>query len=179
MSGQERFEENALGHAPALYRMALYLSGNREDAEDLVQEVFIKARASFHTLKNIDKCKSWLCSILYRKFVDEYRKRKNHVELFDLPAKEEEEEQWPHDITAGQLKTALDRLDPKYRLPVVAHFLSGQSYQEIAAQLDLPIGTVMSRIHRAKKALRKDLTSNKHKKLKMIIGGKSEQGYGM
>ncbi|VAX22802.1 hypothetical protein MNBD_NITROSPINAE03-338 [hydrothermal vent metagenome] len=169
-----RFEELATPHIGVLYRMAFHLSGNKEDAEDLVQDVFIKAQKSFHTLRENSKCKSWLCSILYRQFVDGYRKRRYFVELKDVasPPVEEEQSVWPEKITPADLSDCMNNLDPKYRMPLVAHFLSGLSYKEIAASLDMPIGTVMSRIHRAKNLMRGKLYDlRKAKPLRIVKGG--------
>ena len=171
----DRFEELTIPHIGVLYKMARHLAGNQDDAEDLVQEVYLKARKSFHTLKDSKKCKPWLCSILYRHFIDEYRRRKiytdvdiDNVQSNDKP----EENDWPEHFKFDDIAKALDKLDPKYRAPLVAHFLSGESYQDIAESLDIPIGTVMSRIHRAKKAMRKDLVSLATPSLKIISGGK-------
>jgi len=169
-----RFEELATPHIGVLYRMAFHLSGNKEDAEDLVQDVFIKAQKSFHTLREGGKCKSWLCSILYRQFVDGYRKRKYFVELKDVasPPVEEEKSVWPEKITPDDLSNCMNNLDPKYRMPLVAYFLSGLSYKQIAKSLDMPIGTVMSRIHRAKNLMRGKLSDLSQKKpLRVVKGG--------
>jgi RNA polymerase sigma-70 factor (ECF subfamily) len=172
-----RFEELTTPHIGVLYRMAFHLSGNKEDAEDLVQDVFIKAQRSFHTLRDNGKCKSWLCSILYRQFVDGYRKRRYFAELKDVPAPvvEEESSVWPEQITPKDLLYSMENLDPKYRAPLVAYFLSGLSYKEIAESLAMPIGTVMSRIHRAKKLLRVSLSELRDQKankpLRIVKGG--------
>ncbi len=168
-----RFDKLATPHIRSLFIMAFHLCGNREDAEDIVQDVFLKAQKSFHTLKNPDKCKSWLCSILYRHFIDECRKKRYFVELGDhmAPTVEEPESDWPETITHEDLTKSLNKLDPKYRLPLVAHFLSGQSYKEISQSLDLPMGTVMSRIHRAKNLMRTHLTrSAKSSTLRIVKG---------
>lgn len=172
-----RFEELATPHIGVLYRMAFHLSGNKEDAEDLVQDVFIKAQKSFHALRDNAKCKSWLCSILYRQFVDGYRKRRYFVELKDVaaPPVEEEESVWPEKITPKDLLNCMSNLDPKYRAPLVAYFLSGLSYKKIAESLDMPIGTVMSRIHRAKNLLRNQLHDLRQQKpLRIVKGGLHE-----
>ena len=170
----DRFEELTTPHIGVLHRMAFHLSGNKEDAEDLVQDVFIKAQKSFHTLRNSAKCKSWLCSILYRQFVDGYRKRRYFVELKDVaaPPAEEEDSVWPEKITPKDLSNCMNNLDPKHRAPLVAYFLSGLSYKEIAESLDIPIGTVMSRIHRAKNLMRSRLYDLRQQKpLRIVKGG--------
>ncbi len=169
----DRFEELTTPHVGVLYRMAFHLCRNQDDAEDLVQEVFLKAQKSFHTLRDSGKCKSWLCSILYRRFVDGYRRRKHFVRLDDVPAPvEEEESQWPEEITPDDISRSLESLDPKYRMPLVAYFLSGLSYKEISESLDMPLGTVMSRIHRAKNIMRNQLSKLTHPPLRVIKGGR-------
>ncbi len=170
----DKFEELTVPHLGTLYRQAYYLAGNRDDAEDMVQDTYVKARRSFHTLKDSAKCKPWLNSILYRIFIDEYRRKKHYVELTDVPAQEPEDDdsRWPEGVTAEGIKTALESLDPKYRLPLVAHYLSGQSYQEIADTMEIPLGTVMSRIHRAKRTVKKEFARHSRPSLGVIHGGR-------
>lgn len=174
------FEEILIPHIGVAYKMAYHLTGGKEDAEDLVQDAYLKARRSFHTLKDYSKGKSWLLSILYRSFVDEYRKKRRHLSLeeIDAPAEDSHAQEggggleWPERFTSEDISRALGALDPRYRLPLVAHFLSGQSYKEISETLDLPIGTVMSRIHRAKAAMRKELSRLSRPSLKVVKGGR-------
>jgi RNA polymerase sigma-70 factor (ECF subfamily) len=178
MSG---FEAVALPHMGVLYKMAFHLAGNRDDAEDIVQDVFIKARESFHGLKDRAKCKSWLCSILYRTFIDDYRRRKRvfileapDVDIENVPdTADGNDDQWPDRFTSEDISRALEALDPRFRLPLVAYFLSGQGYQEIAESLEIPIGTVMSRIHRAKRAMRRELTKQRQPNLRIVKGGRN------
>jgi len=156
----DKFEELTIPHVGTLYRMAFHLTGARADAEDLVQDVYFKARKSFHTLRNHGKCKSWLCSILYRRFVDEYRRQKKFIitELENIPAMDgSDDNEWPDSFRTEDISKALEKLNPLYRAPLVAHFLSGLSYSEIAKSLDIPIGTVMSRLYHARKHLAKAL----------------------
>ena len=134
----------------------------------------MKARKSFHSLRNHEKCKSWLCSILYRHFIDMCRKKKRYVELVkDVPAPVKEENyEWPENIHSGDIADALSKLDPKYRAPLVGYFMGDQSYKEIATALDIPIGTVMSRIHRAKNMVRKRLSQiSRAPQLRVVRGG--------
>ena len=172
----DRFDELATPHIRSLFIMAFHLCGNKDDAEDIVQDVFLKAQKSFHTLKDVNKCKSWLCSILYRHFIDECRKKRYFVELGDNLASpvEEPENYWPDTVVPEDIAKSLNKLDPKYRLPLVAHFLSGQSYKEISESLDLPMGTVMSRIHRAKNLMRTHLTKpGKSAPLRIVKGNRN------
>lgn len=177
----DRFDEYLTPHIMVLYKIAFHLAGNRDDAEDMVQDVYVKARESFHTLKDYGKCKSWLCSILYRHFIDDYRRRRRfaeseawEVDIESLPdTMSQEEAEWPEHFSTNDISKALDLLDPRFRLPLVAHFLSGQSYQEIADSLDIPIGTVMSRIHRAKTAMRKEMKKLAQPSLRIVKGGRN------
>jgi RNA polymerase sigma-70 factor (ECF subfamily) len=177
----DRFDEYLIPHIGVLYKMAFHLAGNRDDAEDMVQDVYIKARESFHTLKDHRKCKSWLCSILYRHFIDDYRRRRRfseleawEVDIESVPdSASKEDAEWPEHFSTNDISKALDLLDPRFRLPLVAHFLSGQSYQEIADSLDIPVGTVMSRIHRAKTAMRAEMKKLAQPSLRIVKGGRN------
>ena len=170
----DKFEETAIPYIGTLYKMAYHLAGNKEDAEDPVQEVYLKARKSFHTLRDHAKCKSWLCSILYRRFIDERRRSRHFVELGDVPDPNSKYyRDWPDRFTSEDISKALAKLDPKQKTLLVAHFISGLRYQEIADSMEIPIGTVMSRIYRAKNAMRKELTRvSKQPSLKIVRGGK-------
>lgn len=170
-------ERLILPHVNALYAMAFHLCGDRDAAEDMVQDTLVKAADSLSGLRNPEKAKSWLFSILYRRFVDEWRRARKTVEYVDdahTPTGNDDERLWPHDVTPEQARKAMERLDDRYRAPLVAHYLSGQSYQEIAETMGLPLGTVMSRIHRAKRALREELSAPAQP-LRALKGGR----YGM
>lgn len=171
----DNFEETAIPHMGTLFKMAYHLTGNRDDAEDIVQEVYLKARKAFHTLKDLNKCKSWLCSILYRHFIDERRKRRNFVDLENVADPDANfYSEWPSRFTSEDISKALEKLEPKQKTLLVAHFMSGLKYQEIATAMNIPIGTVMSRIHRAKNSMRKELTRISHQPaLRIVKGGRN------
>ncbi len=171
----DKFEETAIPHMGTLFKMAYHLAGNRDDAEDMVQEVYLKARKAFHTLKDHNKCKSWLCSILYRHFIDERRKRRNFVDLDNVADPDANfYSEWPSRFTSEDISKALEKLEPKQKTLLVAHFMSGLKYQEIATAMNIPIGTVMSRIHRAKNSMRKELTRISHQPaLRIVKGGRN------
>jgi RNA polymerase sigma-70 factor (ECF subfamily) len=146
-------------HYELLYRYAYRLSGNASDAEDLVQETFGKAMRKMEQLRNPERVKPWLYRILRNLYLhrvrDEKRRRVVPMEsLGELPAREDAE---VPAIDPQRLQAALDDLDETFRSPLILFYFEGFSYREIAEQMDLPIGTVMSRLARAKSYLKTQL----------------------
>jgi RNA polymerase sigma-70 factor (ECF subfamily) len=151
-------------HHQAVYRYAYRLTGSVHDAEDLTQEVFLIAQRKIGQLRNIDVAKSWLFAILRNCFLKD-RLRKRPVAAADVeldvdtvpiaPSKEE--------IDSDGLQAALNRLPEVFRLAVVMFYFEERSYREIAEELDLPVGTVMSRLARAKSQLRSMLCEPEQK----------------
>lgn len=161
------FEEIALPLLPLLYRVAYRITGNRADAEDLVQETFLKAFRAFHQFEEGSNCKAWLLTILRHTHLDQLRKR----------AKEPPTEAWDemkptHDgfrLPAGEVEVALEgslnaeveealrSLPPQQKLAVILADLEEMSYEEIARGLDCPVGTVRSRLHYGRALLRQRL----------------------
>lgn len=147
-------------HYEPLYRYAYRLSGNASDAEDLVQDTFGKAMRKMDQLRNPELVKPWLYRILRNLYLhrvrDEKRRRVVPVEnLGELPAREES---GVPTIDPQRLQAALDELDETFRSPLILFYFEGFSYREIAEQMDLPIGTVMSRLARAKSYLKTALS---------------------
>jgi RNA polymerase sigma-70 factor, ECF subfamily len=142
-------------HHQAVYGYAYRLTGSVQDAEDLTQEVFLAAQRKIGQLRDIGLAKSWLFAILRNCFLKERQRKRPmpaadaavDVDLIASPAGEDE-------IDRDQLQAALNRLPEVFRVAVVMFYFEECSYQEIAEQLDLPIGTVMSRLARAKGHLR-------------------------
>lgn len=145
-----------------LYRFALSLSRNSDDALDLTQETFARWAEKGCALRDADKAKSWLFTVLYREFLDTRRLRGREV-LGEAEAVLEREPARSRiaetNLDAGAVLAALWELDENFRAPITLFYLESHSYKEIAEILDLPIGTVMSRISRAKKQLRQKLQS--------------------
>ena len=152
------FEEIVNHHYESLYRFALSLTRREADARDLTQETFSQFARKSHEVRDGSKAKSWLFTTLYRAFVDDRRRhaRYTHVGIdeadHELPA-------GPTAATADHLdaataRIALMQVDEVYRAPLVLFYLQEHSYQEIADILDLPIGTVMSRLSRGRVLLR-------------------------
>jgi RNA polymerase sigma-70 factor, ECF subfamily len=146
-------------HYQAVYRYAYRLSGNPADAEDLTQKVFLTAHGNLDGLRDIEKAKSWLFTILRNSFFRDNRRQRprNETDLamnlsrlpLAIPAVEE--------IDSQGLQDALNQLPDTARLMLVMFYFEECSYREIADKLDLPLGTVMSRLARAKALLRSKL----------------------
>ncbi|MBP1641694.1 MAG: polymerase, sigma-24 subunit, subfamily [Acidobacteria bacterium] len=167
--GGREFERQALPFLDSLYNTAYRLARNAEDAEDLVQETYLKAYRSFDQFAPGTNLKAWLFKILKNTFINEYRRRQNVPPEGDFAAIEEGFESQVRDDAAGQIKNpeevaletaldqdvqrGLDELPPDYRMAVVLADLEGFSYKEIADILDIPVGTVMSRLYRGRKLL--------------------------
>ncbi len=154
---QEEFSATVHRWYDPLYRFALALCKDPDNALDLTQNAFQKLAKHSHTLKKQNKVKSWLFSVLHREFIDEYRHAtrypKTSLELAGpLPA----ENTVDHAIAidAQEMLLALNRLETKFRAPLSLFYIEDFSYKEIAHTLDIPIGTVMSRLRRAKDHLR-------------------------
>lgn len=168
----ERFESEALGYLDQLYGAALRMTRNPSDAEDLVQETFVKAYASFHQFTPGTNLKAWLYRILTNTFINNYRKKQRQpqtsgqeVEDWQLARAEahtssglrsaemEALDRMPHSAVTD----AMNALAPDFRLAVYLADVEGFSYKEIAEIMGTPIGTVMSRLNRGRNALRASL----------------------
>ncbi len=143
-----------------LYRFAYSLAGNQEDAADLTQQAFYIWATKGSSLRDSSKVKSWLFTTLYREFL-RVRRRSNLMTNYEPEALESEMPATTHDIVtsldASSAVRTLSEVDEIYRVPLTLFYLEDLSYKEIAESLDLPIGTVMSRLSRGKTQLRKAL----------------------
>jgi RNA polymerase sigma-70 factor (ECF subfamily) len=170
---RERFERDVLPMLPSLYGAALRMTRNPADAEDLVQDTYLRAFRGFASFREGTNLKAWLYRILTNSFINTYRKRQREPQtvegpddldewyLFDrLGARSVEgsaEDQVLEQLPDDEVKGALESLPENFRLPVLLADVEGFSYKEIAEIMDTPIGTVMSRLHRGRKALEKAL----------------------
>ncbi len=160
-SGSEQMDiaELVARHHAAVYRYAYRLTGSVADAEDLTQDVFLAAHRKLPQLRNPQSARSWLFVILRNQFIKTCRKRtpspetslQLNLQLFPQPI------EGGREIDQERLRRALGQLPEPYRLVVLMFYFEGASYREIAERLDIALGTVMSRLARAKRRLREQL----------------------
>ena len=143
-------------HYPALYRYAYRLSGSSVEAEDLTQEAFCKAQLHLSQLRDPARAKPWLFSILRNAYLHHVRadKQSNCVSLDGIGDLAEPLPEPLPDIDPEKLQQALKELPEVFRTPIILYYFEDFGYREIAEQMDLPLGTVMSRLARAKAYLR-------------------------
>ena len=157
-SSAEEFEASALPHLPDLFRTAVRLAGDRARAEDVVQEVYLQAWKSFHRFTPGTNCRAWLFKILINT-MHQYRRK-----WFDLRFMKEPDEDFentlqstpavPERLTDEDVLRAIDRVPAEFRAVVLLSDVEEFSYKEIAQILEIPIGTVMSRLSRGRKQMR-------------------------
>jgi RNA polymerase sigma-70 factor (ECF subfamily) len=176
---ESRFEADALPLLPGMYSAAYRLTRNAADAEDLVQETFLRAYRAFHQFEEGTNLKAWLYRILMNTFINDYRKRQRQPqtvsddEIADwyLYSKMAESGAEPSAETSviealpdEDVQEALSSLPEQFRMAVLLADVEGFSYKEIAEIMGVPIGTVMSRLHRGRKALEKRLWDVVHER---------------
>ena len=175
MADQSTFADQAMQYAPQLYSAALRMTRNQADAEDLVQETYLRGFRSFDTFSEGTNLRAWLFRILTNAYINTYRakqRRPIETDLGDVEdlylyrrlgametaaASRSAEDQLFDLFTDDEVKQALEDLPENFRLPVLLADVEGFSYKEIAEMLDIPIGTVMSRLHRGRKAMQQAL----------------------
>lgn len=176
MSRAEEFEQLMRKHQGSVYNAALRMTGNPEDAKDLAQDAFVRAYRSFDSYKKDTAFDKWLYRIVTNLFIDEVRKRKRRpeTESYDAPVRTEEgsmQRELPDhgadpfivldkNAMDSRVSAALQALQPEFRMVVILCDIEGFSYEEIAGIMNTSIGTVRSRLHRARKALREALASH-------------------
>ncbi len=175
MADQVDFERDAMQYARQLYSAAMRMTRNPADAEDLVQETYLKAYRAYHTFQEGTNLKAWLYRILTNTYINKYRKDSRRPSEVDLGTVEDmylyrrlgseesaeaartTEDRVLDGLVESDIKQAVEELPESFRMPVLLADLEGFSYKEIAEILDIPIGTVMSRLHRGRKAMQKRL----------------------
>jgi len=173
MADPARFEDDVVALLPQLYSAALRLTRNPADAEDLLQETLLRAYRGYGTFKAGTNLRAWLYRILTNSFINRYRRqsrRPAEVELGELEdlylyrrlgeqsgATRSAEEEALERFVDEDIKAAVEALPENFRIPVLLADVEGFSYKEIARIMGVPIGTVMSRLHRGRKALEKAL----------------------
>jgi RNA polymerase sigma-70 factor (ECF subfamily) len=169
------FTEEAMQYAPQLYSAALRMTRNQADAQDLLQETYLRAYRGYGGYTEGTNLRAWLFRILTNTYINIYRARQRRPAETDLAdvedlylyrrlgsldavlANRSAEDQLFDLFTDDEVKQALEDLPENFRLPVLLADVEGFSYKEIAEILDIPIGTVMSRLHRGRKAMQRAL----------------------
>ncbi len=175
----DSFQEEALIHAEALHRFAMRLCANPHDAEDLLQETFLSAYRSFHQYKLGTNCKSWLFRIMHNAFRKKWRKASarvthvaieqeggeyilhNHLMESDKTYQDNPEKRVLDTIPSEEMQKALESLSEEYRSVLLLCDVEGLAYQEVADILDIPLGTVRSRLSRARGTIQRRLVMNR------------------
>ncbi|MEN9645689.1 MAG: hypothetical protein RL238_2358 [Actinomycetota bacterium] len=173
MADRATFTQDAMQHAGQLYSAAMRMTRNRSDAEDLVQETYLRAYRGFHGFEEGTNLRAWLFRILTNTYINSYRSKQRRVQETELndvedlylyrrisnvdQASRSAEDTLFDLFTDDEVKAALEDLPENFRLPVLLADVEEFSYKEIAEMLDIPIGTVMSRLHRGRKAMQRAL----------------------
>jgi len=170
-----RFKDLTYPHLEFLFNMALKYTGKSYDAEDIVQETMYLAYRNFHQLRDEEKCRQWLFAILRTTFLKEKRSFIRRPLLDDgsgyLKHLTDESADslsllFEKKMDREDIQYVLERMTEKHKSPLMLYYMEDMTYQEIADYLDIPIGTVMSRLARAKKQMKKELLKKLAKKQK-------------
>ncbi len=172
---KDEFKQLTYPHMKLVYNVALKYCGNVFDAEDIVQETYLMAFDKFHQLREKSKCKPWLLTILRNNFLKTYHKKKSQRRLHesdyidflkDSLAKDDAESVLSKVSFNTVIQDAIDKLPPKYKEVLTLYYMDELLYKDIAQVLDIPIGTVMSRLTRARSGLKtiilKQMNNNKN-----------------
>ena len=173
MADRDDFPDQAMQYAPQLYSAAMRLTRNSADAEDLVQDTYLRAWRSFATFQDGTNLRAWLYRILTNSFINKYRSKQRRPDEAGMDNIEDlylykrmgtldtalgnrsAEDTMFEMFTDDEVKAALEELPENFRIPVLLADVEGFAYKEIAEMLDIPVGTVMSRLHRGRKAMYK------------------------
>ena len=194
MADQAEFESMAMPFMDQLYSHALRLTKNSSDAEDLVQETYLKGYRAFSSFKEGTNLRAWLFRILTNSFINNYRKKQRGFEEEDF---DEIDDMYLHRrlgsiqnntlgmsaedmlferLTEDEIKDAVEALPTQYREVVLLADVQGFSYKEIAEILEIPNGTVMSRLHRGRTKLQKALLEFASKR-GLLVGSSQMNSY--
>ena len=159
---RERFEQAALPFLQALYHLALRLTRNVADSKDLVQDTYLRAYQKFSSFSEGTNCKAWLFTIMYSIFVNRYHKKQREPVVmspddiekhFGNSLSIESESPTGLSLDGSEVEKALENLPEIFRTPIILIDLEGFTYEEVARILACPVGTVRSRLFRARKLL--------------------------
>lgn len=160
---KKEFEERILEHIDSLYNVAIRMAHNRHDAEDLVQEAALRAYRNFNKFRQGTNFKGWIITILRNIYINEYRKKikepikigfedvEDFISLPEIRGAQEE-------IFSENMKSLIDKLPEEIRSTIMLFYAEGFTYKEIAKIMDVPIGTVMSRLYTARQILKRQLS---------------------
>lgn len=159
------FQSEVLPHLDTLYRVALRLTGEPAAAEDLVQDTMLRALRAWHTFQPGSNARAWLVTILRNQFINGWRSRKRAPAVVDMDAVPElpdsgdpdPEGRFFRDLVDEEVLSAVDNLPEEFREVVVLSDMEGLPYAEIARVLSIPVGTVKSRLFRARRILQRQL----------------------
>lgn len=163
---RERFKKLAYPHTRFLYNVALKYMRNSYDAEDLVQETMYAAFRNFGQLRDESKCRSWLFAILRSNFLKEKRQavkrpllsqNDTYLQVLEGVAQNDICKDYEAKLESLSIRALIERLPEKYKTVLILYFLEDLSYQAISDLIDVPIGTVMSRLSRAKQQMKKEM----------------------
>ncbi|MFA5904250.1 MAG: sigma-70 family RNA polymerase sigma factor [Desulfobacula sp.] len=177
-TSKDEFKQLTYPHMKLMYNVALRYCGNAFDAEDIVQETYLMAFKSFHQLREKSKCKPWLLKILRNNFLKSYHKQKSMQRLNETDYIEFLETGMSHDeadtmlfsaVGKQTVQHAMDRLPVKYKEVLTLYYIDEMLYKDIADSLDIPIGTVMSRLTRAREGLKTTLLKQMNSEKKTIM----------
>lgn len=161
------FEQEAMPHIDALYNFALRMTGDPEDADDLVQETYLKAFKYFDKFEKGTNCKAWMFRILKNSFINDYRKTSKEPDKVDyddiqnfyetIKSTDVKTQHLQEDVFSqlldDEISKAITNLPEDFRTVIILNDIEGFTYEEIADFVDCPVGTVRSRLHRARKML--------------------------
>ncbi|MEW5842357.1 MAG: sigma-70 family RNA polymerase sigma factor [Bacteroidota bacterium] len=161
------FEKEAVPHMDAVYNFALRMTGDEDDADDLVQETFLKAFRFFDKFEKGTNCKAWLFRILKNSYINDYRKQTKEPDKVDyedvqnfyenIKSDQVEMRHYEQDaftnLLDDEISSAITDLPEDFRTVIILSDIEGFTYEEIADFVDIPVGTVRSRLHRARKML--------------------------
>jgi RNA polymerase sigma-70 factor, ECF subfamily len=160
LSTGEGAESIVLRYYEDVYRYAYRLAGNGDDASDLAQQTYLQAGRRLHQLREIERCKSWLLAIVRTCFLKSIQRRRPALATdIDLEVRQLSAAETESQIDCEGIELALSELPESDRVILLMFYFEELSYKEIALQLDIPIGTVMSRLSRAKQRMRVQLES--------------------
>ena len=165
------FEDEFMPHLKSIYNFAFRLTGEEEDAKDLVQDTYLKAYRFIHSFQKGTNAKAWLFKILKNSFINEYRKKSkiptqiDYQELENYYNSKSVDKKITIDLRSEMVQNkigdevthAINALPVNFRMVIILHDLEGFTYEEMAKILDIPIGTVRSRLHRTRNILKEKL----------------------